>query len=135
VLEFDSPADKSIELGAIEDADVAVATQPIVALADDVVGNAKLVADAKKLAALLDATIVGGAAVKSVAGASVLPKASALAPELCISIGTSKLEVAGATSVIRIGATDKAADKTADGTLPAPPDVSLASLVKHLEDL
>jgi hypothetical protein len=132
VLALPGGADPNVEIIGSQPATLAHSTGTLVALADDVVGNAKLVADAKRLAELLGAQLVGGpAAAKVVAQGAVVDRATALAPELCIAIGNAPVDLAGSTSVIKIGAST---DKSVDGALPAPPAVSLASLVKHLED-
>jgi hypothetical protein len=106
----------------------------LVALGDDVVGDASLVASARRLAELLDAQLVGGA-VASRAGViakdAIVEATTSLAPELCVTIGGAVFDVAGATSVIQIGATT---NKHVDGILGGRADTGIAELVKRLED-
>jgi len=133
VLALPGGADPNIEIVGTRPAELVHTTGALVAIADDVVDNAKLVTDAKRLATLLGAQLVGGAAAaKVVAPTAIVDKSTPLAPELCVVIGNATVDLSGSTSVIKIGAS---ADKTIDGALPAPPAVSLASLVKHLEDV
>ncbi|HEY5922037.1 MAG TPA: hypothetical protein VIV11_10225, partial [Kofleriaceae bacterium] len=97
----------------------------------DVAGDPKIVADAKRLAALLGAQLVGSSAVVRVVGpGAVLDRTAALAPSLCVLIGNAQLDLAGATSVIRIGAQP---NKFVDGALPGAVEKGLAELVRRLE--
>jgi electron transfer flavoprotein alpha subunit len=117
-------AEPALQLGELTAADPAQMSQPVVALGDDVGADRKLVTQAKKLAAMLGGRVISG---KS----STAP----LVTELCICVGSPRVEIAGAASMIKIGATGDKTDRGFDGTLPAPADVSLGSLLKHLEDL
>jgi hypothetical protein len=127
VLALPGGADANVELVGTEPAPLAHAMGTLVAIGDDVAKNPKVVADATKLATMLGASLIGGAA-----GATPVERTTPLAPELCIAIGNAALDLAGSVSVVKIGAPN---DKAIDGALPAPADVSLASLVKHLEDV
>jgi electron transfer flavoprotein alpha subunit len=123
VLALPGGADPNVELVGSEPAPLAHTAGTLVAIADDVATNPK--ADATRLATLLGAPLIGGAG-------QTVERSTPLAPELCIVIGNAPVDLAGCVSVVKIGASN---DKTIDGALPAPADVSLASLVKHLEDV
>lgn len=134
-LSVPARVDENLSLGAVEPAKSGTTRSVLIALADDLVSNDKLVADATRLAAKLDGQLVIGKGAGK--GGGKLPGAISvdatvpLAPDVCVAIGKVSLDVAGASSLIRIGGPS---DKTADGLLPAPADISLASLVKTLED-
>lgn len=132
LLALPRSSDGTLELAGTQPAELATMMAPLVALGDDVLGDAKVVAGARRIAEQLGATLVGSAAAaKLVAPGALVDRTTPLAPELCVTVGNVALDLAGATSVVRIGGSP---DKTADGTLPAPADVSIASLAKHLED-
>jgi hypothetical protein len=133
VLETKQPPDSRIELVATLPAEVAHACGAVVAIGDDVASDAKLVANARRLAELMGAHLVGGAgAAKAgvVVTGAVVDRTTPMAPELVVTIGGAQLDIAGATSVIKIGS---AGGKTVDGALPGLADVGLAELVKRLE--
>jgi hypothetical protein len=65
-----------------------------------------------------------------IATGAVVERSTPLAPELVVTIGGAQLDIAGATSVIKIGAS---ASKTIDGALPGLADIGLAELLKRLE--
>jgi hypothetical protein len=127
VLALPGGADPNVELVGTEPAPIGHTTGTLVAIADDVASNPKAVADATRLATLLDAPLIGSAV-----GAHTVERSMPLVPELCIVVGNAAVDLAGCVSVVKLGASN---DKTVDGALPAPADVSLASLVKHLEDM
>jgi hypothetical protein len=133
VLALPGGADAHVELLGTERASIENSAGSLVALGDDAASNPKAVAEATRLATLLGARLVASStAAKTVPSSTVIDRATPLAPELCIVVGNAAIDLAGVTSVIKIGAPN---DKTIDGALPAPADVSLASLVKHLEEL
>ena len=75
---------------------------------------------------------VGGRAAKRAVHANaVVDRTTPLVPELCVMIGGAHLDVAGATSVIKIGAPS---NKHIDGALTGPANVGLAELIKRLEN-
>ena len=130
VLALPGGADTRLELATTTAAEVTHTIGTLIALGDDVLADKKIVADAKKLAAQLGAQIVGTkAAGKTVPKGAVIDRATPLAPELCIAIGDAQLDLAGSTSLVRIGGT---ATKTADGALPGLADVGVRELVKRL---
>jgi len=99
-----------------------------------VLGDPEIVGDARRLADQLGATLVGGSAAARagiIEPGAVVERTTPLAPELCVVIGTMQLDLAGATSIIRIGT---AGGKAIDGALPAPVADNLAALVKRLDE-
>jgi electron transfer flavoprotein alpha subunit len=132
VLELPGGADARLELATSTAAEVSHTLGTLIALGDDVVTDKKVMADAKKLAVQLGAQIVGTrTAGKTVPKGAVIHRATPLAPEVCIAIGNAQLDLAGSTSLVRIGGT---ATKTADGALPGLADVGVRELVKRLGD-
>jgi hypothetical protein len=133
VLALPGGADPNVEVLGSEPAPLPHSTGTLVAIADDLTSNTKVVADAKKLAALLGAQLITTpTAAKKLKAATVVDRVTPLAPELCVVIGNSPVDLAGSTSVVKVGGSN---DKNVDAALPAPPDVSLASLVKQLGDM
>ena len=131
VLAMPGGGDSRVEIAGTQPADIAHTSGAIVALGDDVASDAKIVADAKRLAVLLDAQLVGGpGAARAVPHGAVIDRAAALAPSLCVLVGNAQLDLAGATSVIRIGGKPK---QISDGALPGDVGKALADLVKRLE--
>jgi hypothetical protein len=131
VLALPGVGDPHVELAASTAAELAHVRGSLVVLGDDVAGDAKVVADARRLAALLDAPLVGGpAAARALSAGAVVDRTTALAPDLCVLIGDAHVDLAGATSVIRIGAPP---NKSVDGALPGPVASGLAELLERLE--
>ena len=62
-------------------------------------------------------------------GTKIAPD-TALAPALCVAIGTDEVDVAGATSLVRVGA---AGGKGVDGALTGSIGPNLAELARALE--
>ncbi len=131
VLAMPGGGDPRVEITGTQPADIAHTSGAIVALGDDVASDAKIVAHAKRLAALLRAQLVGGTgAARAVPHGAVIDRATALAPSLCVLVGNAQLDLAGATSVIRIGGKPK---QISDGALTGDVGKALAELVKRLE--
>jgi len=125
--------DARIELAGTVAADIAHAGGPIVAIGDDVIGDAAVTRDAQLLADQLGGHLVGSAAAARagvVKSGAVIERGTPIAPELFIQIGTAAIDVAGATSVIRIG---QAGGKV-DGALAGPVAETLTALVKRLTE-
>jgi len=132
VLALPGGADPRIELAGALAAELVHTCGAVVALGDDSL-DPKIVADAKRLAALLGAQLVGGpAAVRAgvVPAGAVVERTSPLAPELCIAIGNAHLDLAGSARVVKIGGRG---GKTYDGALSGLADVGLRELVQRLE--
>lgn len=132
ILALPGGVDSRVELAGTAPAEVAHARGSIVVLGDDVVNDPKIVADAKRLATQLGAQLIGGAAAARVVQiGAVVDRTTPLAPELCVTIGNAPLDLAGATSLIKIGGSG---GKTVDGALPGDVGAGLAQLVKRLEE-
>jgi electron transfer flavoprotein alpha subunit len=134
VLALPGGADPRIELADTSRAELAHGCGALIVLGDDVAGDPALVASARQLAALLDAPVV---ASPSAARAAALPaghaieRSTPLAPALCVAVGDAQVDVAGATSLIRIGAQPT---RQVDGALPGLPAKGVAELVRRLEE-
>jgi hypothetical protein len=147
VLSVPGGGDARVELAGSAPAEIAHTSGALVALGDDVAGDAKIVADAKRLAAALGGAVVGGreaARVGAISAGGVLDKRTAIAPELCVQVGAVPLELAGASCVIRIGGRKRAdtssgapssagTAKAVDGSIDGSPGDALAELVERLE--
>ncbi len=124
-------ADDHVVLTGTQPAELQLTSDVVVALGDDALGD-NVVAGARRLADLLGAQLVGGPAA---AAAGAIPHAAAfepntpIAPDLCVVVGALALDLAGATTIVRIGAS-----KFADGYLTGPLDAGLDELVRYLED-
>ena len=106
----------------------------LIAIGDDVLAEPGLADSTNRLAALLGARVVGHpAAVRAgvIAPGAVLDRNAPLAPELCIVVGSPTIDLAGATSVVRIGGSGST--KHVDGALPGLAGVGVAELVRVLE--
>ncbi len=132
VLGAPASADPRIELVSIAPAEVAHTQGTLVAIGDDVAADPAIARDAMRLAALLGAPVIGGSAAARagvVAAGGVIDRGATLAPEVCIVIGTLSLDLAGTTSLIRIGT---AGGKGVDGALTGPIPQSVADLCRVL---
>jgi hypothetical protein len=124
-------ADARFELASTSAVDVAHA-RAIVALGDDVVADAHVVAAARRLATHLGAHLVGGpraASAGAIPAAAVVDAATPLAPEVCILVGAAKLDLAGCTRVVQLGIDGT---KLADGALAPPIAPVLDDLLARL---
>ncbi|HEU0036961.1 MAG TPA: hypothetical protein VFQ53_40400 [Kofleriaceae bacterium] len=134
VLTMPGGADARIEVAGSAPAELAHTGGALVVLGDDVISDLQVVSAAKRLARLLDAHVVGGPAAArngTIAPGAVIERGTPLAPELCVAIGTPPLDLAGATSLVRIGTTG---GKHVDGALAAPIAPALVELVRALEE-
>lgn len=130
VLAMPGGIDPRVEIAANLPAELAH-VRSVVALGDDVATDAKLVADTRRLAAMLGAQLVGSAAIaRVVPQVAVVDRTTPLAPDLCVLVGNAQLDLAGATSVIRIGAQP---NKNVDGALPGAVAKGLADVIAKLE--
>jgi hypothetical protein len=106
VLVVPGGADPRIELADQTTAEVAHTVGAIVAISDDAAADAETAAAAQRLAKQLGAPLLGGPnAIRAgvVAPEAVVDRQIALAPELCVAVGSIGLDLAGATSLVRIG--------------------------------
>jgi hypothetical protein len=134
VLVMPGGADPRIELAGTAPAEAAHAAAAVIALGDDVVGDAAIVAGARRVARLIGAQLVGGpAAVRAgaVAPGAVVDRVTPIAPEVCVAVGSPALDLAGMSSSIKVGS---AGGKTVVGALPGLPGPSLAELARVLEE-
>ncbi|HEY4178192.1 MAG TPA: hypothetical protein VGM90_15200 [Kofleriaceae bacterium] len=130
------PADSRVELVGTAAIDVVHSTGVIVALDDASAADPQIATEATKLAHLLGGTLVGGpqaARDKVIATTNVIDHNAPLAPELCIAIGTPAVDLAGVTSLVRIGPITGLHGRGLDGALPAPIARSLQQLRDELE--
>lgn len=141
-------ADERVELMAIgppaaADPRVELATaggpagahRALVVLDDEAAADPEVVAGARRLAQLLGAPLCGGAtaaATGAIPQSAVLPPGAPLAPELCVAVGSPAIELAGASALVRVGATG-GAGLAADGALAGPIAPRLAELIQALE--
>lgn len=126
--------DARVELASTAPAELVHETGAIVVIGDEVHGDAGALASAKRLAALLGAPLVGTpAAVRAgaIEPGAVADRNTPLAPSVCVSVGTAVADLAGATSLVRIGT---AGGKGVDGALVGPVAPHLAELVAALEE-
>jgi hypothetical protein len=136
VLAMPGTRDDRIELVTTSPAEIAHASGTVVVLGDDVAGDARVTAAAQRFARMMNAHLVGGAAaVRSgaVSNGAVVDKTTPLAPELCVTIGGAQVDVAGATSVIKIGASASTRVPGVDGVVPGLAEAGITELVKKLE--
>jgi hypothetical protein len=118
VLVVPGGADPRIELAGHTPAEVAHTVGTIVAISDDAAADPETAAAANRLAQQLGAPLVGGpSAIRSgaVAPAAVVDRNTALAPELCVVIGSIGLDLAGVTNIVRVGSSRTIAPHAASG--------------------
>ncbi len=134
VLALPGGVDERVEIAGSSPAEVTHTLGAVVAIGDEAAKDPKVVANAATLAQRLGGVVVGSAeAARSgvVAPGAVVERTTPIAPELCVMIGAAQADVAGATSLIKIGAQP---GKLVDGALPGTVDLGLAALVERLED-
>ncbi len=134
VIAMAGNADARIELAGSAPAELAHRRGALIAIDDEHAKQPRVVEAAKRLASVLGAQLVGGpGAVRAnaIEPGAVVDRATAIAPELCVAIGTPAIDLAGVTSLVRIGGT---ATTAIDAALPGPADVALAELVRVLEE-
>lgn len=126
--------DPRIELAGSSAAELLHESGAIVVIGDEVHQDAGALASAKQLAALLDAPLVGTAAAArtgAIEPGAIADRNTPIAPAVCVSVGTAVVDLAGATSLVRIGT---AGGKSIDGALVGPVAPQLAALVAALEE-
>jgi hypothetical protein len=134
VLALPGGSDPRVELAGTMPAELKDTHGAMVAIGDDVAGDPAVAGQAARLATLLGAPLVGGrgaASAGAIAPHAVVERTTALAPELCVAIGTPLLDLAGATSLVRVGSNGKGVD----GLLTGPVGPTMRDLVRALEDL
>jgi electron transfer flavoprotein alpha subunit len=129
VLALPGGGDDRVEVAATQPLASADSCGALIVVGDDVAADAAVLADIAALAGALDAKVVGSrAAAASVTGADALERGSALAPELCVQVGATNLDVAGATTLVRVGA----GGKMVDAAVPGPTAEIIGELVGKL---
>jgi hypothetical protein len=118
VLEIPSVADARVEVAGAAAAEASHAFGVVVALGEDVAGDAKIAANAQRLAGVLGAAVITS------------DRPPAMAPELCVTIGAACVELAGGSHLVQIGGK---AGKHIDGALPDPIGKSLTDLLARLD--
>lgn len=120
LLVMPGSADERVEVIGSQPAELSHMTGAIVALGEDAAGDPAIAKQAKKLAAALGAPVVSP---------PTIARNTPLSPDLLIAVGTVNVDVAGATSLVRIAPT---ASKQVDGALTGPMAGSLSELVDAL---
>jgi hypothetical protein len=126
-------ADPRIELVSTAPAELAHTIGAVVAISDEAAVEPDIARAAQRLARALGAHLVGGAHAASagaIGAGAVIAADAALAPALCVAIGSDEIDVAGATSLVRVGATG---GKGVDGALTGSIGPNLAELARALE--
>jgi hypothetical protein len=126
-------ADPRIELVSTAPAELVHTTGAVVAISDEAAVEPDIARAAQRLARALGAHLVGGAHAASagaIGAGAVIAADAALAPALCVAIGTGEIDVAGAASLVRVGA---AGGKGIDGALTGSIGPHLAELARTLE--
>lgn len=132
VLAASGGGDPRIELAGSSAAEITHAAA-IVAIGDDVAADPGVVRGAARLARVLGAHVVGGvAAAKAgiVLPGAVLERGAPVSPTICVAVGTTTLDLAGAAALIRIATNG---GKGGDGALTGPADANLDELARILE--
>jgi electron transfer flavoprotein len=126
-------ADPRIELVATAPAELVHTTGALVVISDEAAVEPDIARAAQRLARALGAPLVGGAHAASagaISAAVVVAPDAALAPALCVAVGPDEIDVAGAASLVRVGA---AGGKGIDGALTGAIGPNLAELARALE--
>lgn len=121
VLALPGGADGRIELAGTGPAELNHTRGAVIVVGDD--EDAQVVADATRLATQLGGEVIPAARIDRAAG---------FAPDLCVVVGNAQIDLAGASSLVKLGAT---ATKNVDAALPGPVGAGLANLAKRLEEL
>lgn len=121
VLALPGGADTRVELAGTGPAELSHTRGALIVIGDDV--DAEVVADANRIAAQLGGQVVPAARID---------RAAAFAPDLCVVVGNAQIDLAGASSLVKVGAT---ATKNVDAALPGPVGAGLANLAKRLEEI
>lgn len=120
VLAMPGGGDDRVQLTGTLPAEIAHSVDTIITIDDALSSDAQVMGGAVRLGGLLGAPVISS---------SPTP----LAPELCIAIGAPTLDLAGASSLVRIGTSNTSA-KNVDGAIPGLAGPALAELLDALED-
>jgi hypothetical protein len=134
VLTLPGGLDPRIELAGTVPAEVVHTTGTLIAIGDDAASDPDIAKATQRLAKVLGTHVVGSAhaANTGVVGAgAVIERGTPLAPEMCIAIGLPPIDVAGSTSLVRIGSSG---GKGVDGALTGSIANNLGELARILEE-
>ena len=136
VMVLTSPGgiDPRIELAGTAPAELVHMTGTLIAIGDAAASDPDIAQATQRLAKVLGTHVVGSAhaANTGVVGAgAVIERGTPLAPEMCIAIGVPPIDVAGSTSLIRIGSSG---GKGVDGALTGSIAQNLGELARILEE-
>lgn len=126
-------ADPRVELVSTAPAELAHTMGTLIAISDDAAGEPDIARATQRLARVLGAHVVGSAHAASagvVGPGAVIERDAPLAPGLCVAVGVPEVDIAGAASLVRVGAVG---GKGVDGALAGPIAPSLAELARVLE--
>ncbi|MGE3544842.1 MAG: hypothetical protein AB7L28_12965 [Kofleriaceae bacterium] len=127
VLAMPGGGDARVEIRDVVAHDDPESASAVVMIGEEVATDRDALANATRLAALLGAQLVRAGA----AGADrTVDRSTPIAPELCVTIGTDAVDIAGATSVIRIGGTLG----KLDAGLAGPVGSTMSTLIHALEE-
>lgn len=121
VLAMPGGGDSRVEIVGSAPAELSHGGGSIVAIDDASAADTDILDAATHLAGMLNAPVVRS---------STTP----LAPELCVAIGSPSIDLAGASSLIRIGQAKDTVGKNIDGAIPGLAGVALVELIKALEE-
>jgi hypothetical protein len=121
VLAMPGGGDPRVEIAGSAPADLTHGGGAIVAIDDASAADPDIMDAATHLASLLDAPVVRS---------STTP----LAPELCVAIGSPSIDLAGASSLIRIGQAKDTIGKQVDGAIPGLAGAALVELIRAMEN-
>jgi hypothetical protein len=133
VLAVAGGADPRIELAGTAPAEIVHTTGPLIAIGDDAASDPDIAKATRRLAQAIGAQVVGSAHAASagvVGPGAVIERGAAVTPELCVAIGLPSIDVAGSTSLVRIGT---GGGKGVDGALTGPVASNLGELARLLE--
>jgi hypothetical protein len=134
VLALPGGADPRIELAGSAPAELVHTTGTLIAIGDDAAGDPDIATATQRLARVLGAHVVGSARAASagvVSPGAVIEPDAPLAPALCVAIGALEIDIAGAASLVRVGAAGGV--KGVDGALSGAIAPNLAELARVLE--
>jgi len=134
VLTLPGGLDPRIELAGTVPAELVHTTGTLIAIGDDAASDPDIAKATQRLAKVLGTHVVGSAhaANTGVVGAgAVIERGTPLAHEMCIAIGLPPIDVAGSTSLVRIGSSG---GKGVDGALTGSIAQNLGELARILEE-
>jgi hypothetical protein len=134
VLELPGGGDPRIELASSAPAELIHTTGTLIAIGDDAAGDPEIARATARLAKALGAHVVGSAQAANagvVGPGAVVERGVPLAPELCVAIGATAIDVAGSASLVRIATSG---GKGVDGALTGSIATHLGELARALEN-